>query len=168
MEPFKKYVPDMVFGSIDGIITIFAIVAGVYGAGVSAGLLLVLGFANLFAKAFSMVVSNHLALQTLPPEAWAARSRRVSGFVTLSSFIMFGTLPMLPFVYAHYAGLSVGAGIYFIAFCVSVVAFYALGLLRGVVTQTLPVQSANATLFIGLTASFIAFVAGHVLAQLVS
>ena len=40
--------------------TTFAIVAGVAGAGLSAGVIIILGFANLLADGFSMAVSNFL------------------------------------------------------------------------------------------------------------
>ncbi|MCP5356898.1 MAG: VIT1/CCC1 transporter family protein [Pseudomonadales bacterium] len=50
---------DAVLGGIDGCVTTFAVVAGAYGAGFSANVALVLGFANLLADGFSMAVSNY-------------------------------------------------------------------------------------------------------------
>ena len=52
---------DFIYGSIDGAVTTFAIVAGVMGAGLSPGIILILGFANLFADGFSMAVANFQA-----------------------------------------------------------------------------------------------------------
>jgi len=49
-----------VLGAIDGAVTTFAIVAGATGAGLSGGIALVLGLANVFADGFSMGVSNYL------------------------------------------------------------------------------------------------------------
>jgi len=49
-----------VLGAIDGAITTFAIVAGATGAGLSGGIALVLGLANVLADGFSMGVSNYL------------------------------------------------------------------------------------------------------------
>lgn len=51
---------DFVLGSIDGTITTFAIVAGVAGANLTAGVALVLGLANVLADGFSMAVGNYL------------------------------------------------------------------------------------------------------------
>jgi len=57
----KQYISDAVLGAIDGCVTTFAIVAGAIGAGFSANIALILGFANLFADGFSMAVSNYEA-----------------------------------------------------------------------------------------------------------
>lgn len=58
--PGSVYLKDFVYGAVDGAVTTFAIVAGVAGAGLSAGVIIVLGFANLIADGFSMAVSNFL------------------------------------------------------------------------------------------------------------
>ncbi|WP_040725421.1 VIT1/CCC1 transporter family protein [Thiomicrorhabdus sp. Kp2] len=54
-------ISDAVLGAIDGCVTTFAIIAGAIGAGFSASVALILGFANLFADGFSMAVSNYEA-----------------------------------------------------------------------------------------------------------
>lgn len=56
----QSYLKDLVYGGIDGTITTFAIVAGVVGADLSAGIVVILGLANLIADGFSMAVSNFL------------------------------------------------------------------------------------------------------------
>lgn len=57
----KWYFDDFIYGSIDGAVTTFAIVAGVVGASLPAGIILILGFANLFADGFSMAAANYQA-----------------------------------------------------------------------------------------------------------
>ena len=59
-----KYLPDFVYGGIDGSVTTFAIVAGVTGASLSPTIVLILGFANLFADGFSMAVGNYLSTKS--------------------------------------------------------------------------------------------------------
>ncbi|SFR09488.1 VIT1/CCC1 transporter family protein [Poseidonocella sedimentorum] len=49
---------DIVYGAIDGAVTTFAIVAGVEGAGLSHGVILALGAANILADGFSMAAGN--------------------------------------------------------------------------------------------------------------
>ncbi len=57
----KWHFEDFIYGSIDGAVTTFAIVAGVVGAGLSPGIILILGFANLFADGFAMAAANFQA-----------------------------------------------------------------------------------------------------------
>jgi len=58
--PEHSYLRDFVYGAIDGAVTTFAIVAGVAGASLGPGVVVVLGLANLVADGFSMAVSNYL------------------------------------------------------------------------------------------------------------
>jgi vacuolar iron transporter family protein len=57
----KWHFEDFIYGSIDGAVTTFAIVAGVLGASLSANIILILGFANMFADGFSMAIANYQA-----------------------------------------------------------------------------------------------------------
>jgi vacuolar iron transporter family protein len=50
-------VEDFVYGSVDGSVTTFVVVAVVIGA-VLSPIILILGFANLFADGISMAVGN--------------------------------------------------------------------------------------------------------------
>jgi VIT1/CCC1 family predicted Fe2+/Mn2+ transporter len=59
-----EYIGDFVFGAIDGVVTTFAVVAGVAGAQLSSAVVLVLGFANLLADGFSMAIGNFLSVRS--------------------------------------------------------------------------------------------------------
>ena len=52
------YLKDSILGAIDGAVTTFAIVSSVAGAGLSSGLVIVLGVANMLADGFSMAAGN--------------------------------------------------------------------------------------------------------------
>ena len=58
--PGHNYLRDWIYGGIDGSVTTFAVVSGVAGARLSSWIILVMGFANLFADGFSMAASNYL------------------------------------------------------------------------------------------------------------
>jgi VIT1/CCC1 family predicted Fe2+/Mn2+ transporter len=58
--PRQNYLRDWIYGGIDGAVTTFAVVSGVVGAQLSPWVILVMGFANLFADGFSMAASNFL------------------------------------------------------------------------------------------------------------
>lgn len=59
--PFLK---DSVYAANDGIVTTFAIVAGVAGASLGPFIILILGFANLLADGFSMATGNYLGTKS--------------------------------------------------------------------------------------------------------
>jgi len=73
--PRHSYLRDFIYGAIDGSVTTFAVVAGVAGAGLSPGVVVILGMANVVADGFSMAVSNSLA--TRADQQLRERARRV-------------------------------------------------------------------------------------------
>ena len=59
----RHYIKDLVYGATDGIITTFAVVAGVTGGALSHSAVLIVGAANLAADGLSMAVGNFLAIR---------------------------------------------------------------------------------------------------------
>lgn len=70
-----RYIKSVVYGGLDGIITTFAIVAGVTGAALSSGIVLILGFANLIADGISMAVGDYLSTKAEKEYAHRERER---------------------------------------------------------------------------------------------
>jgi vacuolar iron transporter family protein len=64
----------MIFGGLDGILTSFAIVAGAAGGNLSAGVVLILGFSNIFADALAMGVGEFLSSKA--ENEWILSERR--------------------------------------------------------------------------------------------
>lgn len=62
--PFSSYIGDLVYGANDGIITTFAVVAGVSGASLDTRIIIILGCANLFADGVSMAFGNYLGTKS--------------------------------------------------------------------------------------------------------
>lgn len=58
------YLKDIIFAANDGIVTTFAVVAGVVGAALSPTIILIIGFANLIADGFSMATGNYLGTKS--------------------------------------------------------------------------------------------------------
>ena len=84
----SHYLPDLVYGASEGIITTFAVVSGVVGASLSESVITILGLANLVADGFSMGASNY-PRPTLEsragslgsprcPAPWSRHDRRLS------------------------------------------------------------------------------------------
>jgi VIT1/CCC1 family predicted Fe2+/Mn2+ transporter len=61
MKRFETYLPEVVYGSIDGIVTTFAVVAGSAGADLGINIILILGMANLIADGLSMSIGSYLS-----------------------------------------------------------------------------------------------------------
>lgn len=64
VDKFQEYLGEFVYGGIDGSITTFAVVAGAVGAGLDSSVIIILGFANLFADGFAMSIGAYLAAKS--------------------------------------------------------------------------------------------------------
>ncbi len=64
LNKYQDYLGEFVYGGIDGSVTTFAVVAGASGAELSSGVILILGFANLFADGFAMSVGAFLSTKS--------------------------------------------------------------------------------------------------------
>ncbi|KAA9130294.1 hypothetical protein F3N42_13225 [Marinihelvus fidelis] len=62
--PETNYVQEWVYGGIDGVVTTFAIVAGVTGASLSPFIVVILGLANLVGDGFSMAAGAYSGART--------------------------------------------------------------------------------------------------------
>jgi len=70
-----KYLKSVIYGGLDGTITTFAAVAGVAGANLSAGVVLIMGFANLIADGLSMSIGDYLSSKSEAEYQAAERER---------------------------------------------------------------------------------------------
>jgi len=70
-----QYIKSAIYGGLDGTITTFAVVAGVAGASLSSGIVLILGFANLIADGLSMAVGDYLSTKAEKEYALAEKTR---------------------------------------------------------------------------------------------
>lgn len=63
-SPSSPYLKEWVYGGIDGVVTTFAVVAGVVGAGLSPIVIVILGLANLVGDGFSMAAGCYSGTKT--------------------------------------------------------------------------------------------------------
>ena len=104
-EIVQHYLGDLIYGANDGIVTTFAVVAGVVGAGLSPRVVLILGISNLLADGFSMGASNYLATRSRS----AAELETVGsisepypirhGFMTFLAFVAAGLVPLVAYLF---------------------------------------------------------------------
>ena len=104
LEIARHYIRELIYGANDGIITTFAVVAGVAGGGLSLNVVLICGAANLFADGLSMAVGNYLSIRSYEsvlesqglPEQEAFPLRH--GVATFLAFVAAGALPLVPYM----------------------------------------------------------------------
>jgi VIT1/CCC1 family predicted Fe2+/Mn2+ transporter len=70
-----QYLKSAVYGGLDGTITTFSVVAGVAGASLSTGIVLIMGFANLIGDGISMAIGDYLSTKSEKEYRAAERKR---------------------------------------------------------------------------------------------
>jgi len=177
MNVSQKYLPQFVYGGIDGAITTLAIVAGSIGASLGAGIVLILGFANLFADGFSMGVSNYLASKSKKDlhrkhkdaEQYAMKGGQAlkNGIATFASFVIIGFIPLVPFVAALFSS-SIEEFNFILSIIFTGFALILVGGIKGKIVEKNKIDSALETLIIGGIAAVLAFSVGFLLKGLVA
>jgi VIT1/CCC1 family predicted Fe2+/Mn2+ transporter len=157
------YLGDSVFAASDGIVTTFAIVAGSAGASLSAGIVLILGFANLFADGFSMAAGNYLGVKSeVEYQRAEGRSARHEGspfrhgMVTFFSFNISGLIPLLPYLFdTDYA--------FVFSTLLVALTLVTVGILRSAYTKKNMIMSGLEMLVVGGLAASVAFGVGYLI-----
>jgi VIT1/CCC1 family predicted Fe2+/Mn2+ transporter len=167
-----RYLPEFVYGATDGVVTTFAIVAGVMGASLSSAIILILGFANLFADGFSMATSDYLATKArndLRKRIKFPRTNPIkSAFMTFFAFILVGLIPLLSFLAAAATKNSHIVGNQF-AYSIALT-FIALGIIgwwKGKVSGKSEARSMLQTILVGGVAAAIAFFVGYIIKAMI-
>jgi len=169
----REYLSDFVYGGTDGAITTFAIVAGVIGASLSSIVVVVLGFANLFADGFSMAVSNYLSTKS-QNEIYSRhkhthihkKNPKKSAVVTFFSFLIIGFIPLISYVFAPLS-ITLENNKFLFSAILTGMAFLVIGIVRGNLVQKSRLKSSIEVLIIGGIAASIAFIVGYSLRGLV-
>jgi vacuolar iron transporter family protein len=169
MNKKYKYLPEFVFGGMDGLVTTFAIVAGAVGAGFPVIVIVILGFANVLADAFSMGASGYLSAVSEKSIADYKDTRPplLKAVVTFLSFVLVGAIPILPFLFVLSDGVISNNTIY-TSIIITGLAFALIGYFSGLVAGKNPWLTGLRNLVIGGLASSIAFFVGSILSGLIS
>lgn len=165
----RHYIKDLVYGATDGIITTFAVVAGVTGGALSHSAVLIVGAANLAADGLSMAVGNFLAIRAhesareaddLPEEESRPWRHAAATFV---AFVVAGSVPLLPYV------VPAAQGKEFAWSAASTLAsLFAVGAARATVTVDRWWAAGLEMLLLGVVVAAVAFGAGALIALAVS
>lgn len=164
----RHYIGDLVYGANDGVITTFAVVAGVLGGGLSARALLILGTANLLADGLSMGVGNYLSIRSHEsalaaqhrPEEEASPARH--GVATMLAFVAAGAVPLVPFA----LGAADSGVLWSIA--LTFATLFTVGALRGLVTVERWWTAGLEMLLLGFAVALAAYGSGLLASKLVA
>lgn len=159
----QSYLRDWIYGGVDGVVTTFAVVAGVAGGRLSTFVVLILGFANLIADGFSMAVSNYLGTKS---ELERMESQQLGGereksplrasFYTFCSFVMFGLAPLIPYIFWM-------QNPFFLSCVMTGVVFFIIGSGKSFWTKKSWIYSGLETFVIGSIAAGLAYLVAYLL-----
>jgi VIT1/CCC1 family predicted Fe2+/Mn2+ transporter len=168
LQTARHYVRELVYGANDGLITTFAVVAGVAGGGLSASVVLICGAANLLADGLSMAVGNYLSIrsyesvleaQGLPEEeTYPARH----GLATFAAFVVAGALPLLPYVTGENTAIR-----FALSTAVTLVSMFVVGALRSAISTVRWWVGGAEMLGLGAVVSAVAYCTGALVARLI-
>jgi len=163
----QKYLPEVVYGGIDGAVTTFAIVSGVVGASLSPVIILILGLANVLADGFSMGISNYLS-QTSENDLQdtSKKNARRTSVVTFIAFVIVGLIPLSPYIIGALTQ-SDSPHLFTYSAGMTLVAFYIIGVLKGTFTQKSKHIAALQTVLLGAAAAAISYGVGYALSTVV-
>ena len=165
----RHYIRDLIYGANDGIITTFAVVAGVTGGALSPSAVLIVGTANLLADGLSMGVGNYLSIRSHEsaraaqdlPEEEAAPARH--GIATFGAFAVAGGLPLLPYAVGAASELRFGLSV-----LITFAALFVIGALRSLVTRDRWQSAGFEMLLLGALVAAAAYGSGALVAWLVA
>ncbi len=158
-----EYLSSVVFAIADGIVTTFAIVAGSAGASLSPNIVLILGFANLFADGFSMASGNYLGRKSeIEYEEVRGKNPKyigtplIHGILTFASFSLSGLIPLLPFLFSD-------SNPFMISTFLVILSLLGAGFLKSFYIRENPIKGGVEVFATGGLAAFVAFVTGFLI-----
>ena len=162
MSLLHKYLPEAVYGSIDGTVTTFAIVAGAAGAGMDASVMLILGVSNVLADGFSMASSNYLSAKSESDRDGDNHSHTEAiqkAFATFLSFVLIGSIPLIAYISSFAFGMFPGIE-FSVSAILTLMAFILVGIARGRVAGVSVFRAVLETVSIGVIAAVVSYGVG--------
>ena len=159
---YDDYISEFVYGSVDGVITTFAIISGAIGSDLAPLIIVILGLSSVLADGFSMGVSSYLSAQAAKEHAESHIEMMKKdpiwiGIVTFISFVILGSIPVIPFMVtdcklAKYISLSLAA-----------ILFIVIGLVKSTVNKSSKIKGVSITFGLGMSAAIISWYVAYIL-----
>ena len=170
----EKYLSQLVYGGIDGIVTTFAVVAASVGASLSSSVVIILGLANLVADGISMGISSYLAEKS--ERAMDMKNNKhhekhinpaKAGMATFAAFVVVGFVPVVIYVVDYIFDLKL-RNLFTWSSALAALAFIGVGWLKSYVADEPKLLAIMETLTLGAIAAGVAYFIGDVLEQIIS
>ncbi len=152
---------DVVTAGNDGVVTTFAVVAGSLGASLSPSVVLILGFANLFADGLSMSTGAYLGVKSeIEFENNSGEKIKVgtqplmNGLTTFISFVIAGLIPLIPYLFKFKNQFLISSFLVFSALLV-------IGIFRGLFSKKSLVRTVIENILIGGVSAVVAYAVGN-------
>ncbi len=167
---------EFVYGGMDGAVTTFAVVTGAAGANLGARTILILGFANVFADGFSMAIGSYLSEKSDQDLSVSKgnssrddhESPVAASIATFVSFLLIGFIPLSVYTLDYIFGWELGNDALIWSILLTLVAFSAIGYLRGLITKMDKARTMLESLGLGLAAAVISYILGSFLEKVIS
>lgn len=159
-----NFLPEFVYGALDGTVTTFAIIAGVAGASLSPAIVLILGISNVLADGFSMASGNYLSEKSHQSQSGIipAHTPLKTALATFISFVIVGSIPIIAYAIGMIFNIWQGKE-FLVSIIFTTCAFVLIGRIRGKITNTNRLHSVVETLIIGGVAAIVAYSVGFFL-----
>ena len=165
----RHYIRELIYGANDGIITTFAVVAGVAGGGLSLRVVLIIGAANLFADGLSMAAGNYLSIrshesvleaQDLPEEESSPVRHAIATFV---AFVVAGTVPLVPYMLTAVRGDR-----FLLSLAFTMIAMVGVGASRALIANVRWWRAGVEMFSLGAVVALVAYASGRVVGLFVN
>jgi VIT1/CCC1 family predicted Fe2+/Mn2+ transporter len=164
----RHYVRELIYGANDGIITTFAVVAGVAGGGLSLRVVLIIGAANIIADGLSMAAGNYLSIRShesvleaegLPEEEASPFRHAVATFL---AFVVAGTIPLTPYMVPSWS-----VDRFALSIVLTLAAMFAVGASRAFISKIRWCNGGFEMLGLGTLVAALAYGSGRLVAGLI-
>lgn len=162
-------VKPAVFGATDGIITTFAVVASVAGAGLSPSIVLIMGIANMLGDGVSMGLGDFLGERS---ERLVTKSKDTTkvwqtGLVTFLAFVVAGSFPLLPYFFQALGWFGTNDHQFQLSIVSTLLTLFFVGSLRTIVVPRAWWKNGFEMLFVGSVAASVAYLFGFLVDKFV-
>jgi VIT1/CCC1 family predicted Fe2+/Mn2+ transporter len=166
IKNWNRYLGEFVYGSFDGVVTTFAVIAASAGASLSSAVIVVLALANLIADGFSMGSSAFLSDKAHGSDKLEnGKTPKMVGLSTFIAFVLIGFLPAIPYLIDVVVGLGTNSTeLFMVSSSMAVVAFLMVALIKAKGDNSSPFRSIIETIGLGVLAAALAYFLGDVLA----